>query len=196
MQTLQKNDIALLNSGDEKTFEHIYKAHYKALFFFANQYVKKESEAENLVQETYLALWLNKESIIGTRSNAVKAWLFNTIKNKCLNHLEREANQTKYKDYRMYRYQIDALGLKEMHISELTFSEIEELLTKALDEMPDQCRRVFEMSRYKGLANKVIAKELNITIKAVEANMTRALKALRLGLKDYLPLCFLLGILK
>ena len=79
-----------------------------------------------------------------------------------------------------------------MQISELTFVEIENLLCKALEEMPGQCRKVFEMSRFSGLKNKVIAKELDISVKAVESNITRALKALRIYLKDYLPLCLLL----
>ncbi len=196
MQTLQKIDIALLKDGDEKTFEHIYKVYFNALFFFAIQYVNKNAEAENLVQETFLALWMNKESFIGSRENSVKAWLFNTIKNKCLNHLEKEASENRYNDYHLFQYQSDIAGLKQMQISEVTFSEIESLLHKALEMMPDQSRRVFEMSRFKGFKNKAIAEELSISVKAVESNITRALKVLRICLKDYLPLCILLGIFR
>jgi len=196
MQKLQTIDIALLQQGDDNTFEQVYKAYFNALFFFAIQYVKKEAEAENLVQETYLALWVNKESFVGSRDNSVKAWLFNTIKNKCLNHLEKEACKHRYNDYHIYRYQTDITGLKQMQISELTFSEIEDLLNIALEMMPHQCRKVFEMSRFDGMRNKAIAKELDISVKAVESNITRALKSLRIYLKDYLPLCLFLGLFR
>jgi len=66
---------------------------------------------------------------------------------------------------------------------------------QALEQMPEQSRKVFELSRFNGLKNKAIADELNISVKAVEANMTRALKLLRIHLKDYLPLCFFIGLI-
>ena len=195
MHKAQSIDTLLIQQGDDKTFEQIYKGYFNALFFFANQYVNKDLEAENLVQETFMAFWMNKENFLGLHENSVKAWLFNTLKNKCLNHLEREASKHRYNDYHRYRHQTDIGGLKQMHISELTFSEIEDLLHEALEMMPEQCRKVFEMSRFKGMKNKFIAEELNISVKAVESNITRALKSLRIYLKDYLPLCFLCGIL-
>jgi len=188
MQKLQSINIALLKQGDDKTFEQVYKMYFNALYFFAIQYLKKEPEAENLVQETFMALWVNKESFSGDHDNSIKAWLFNTLKNKCLNALDKEVHKQRYtNDYRC-RYAVDINCLKHMQISEVTFSEIEDLLRKALVLMPDQCRKVFEMSRFGGMRNKAIANELNISTKAVEANMTRALKLLRIHLKDYLVL--------
>ncbi|MCU4156191.1 RNA polymerase sigma-70 factor [Carboxylicivirga sp. A043] len=191
----QHINIELIRSGDEGAFEKVYKQYFSSLYFFAIQYVDKKSEAENLVQETFLSLWVNKESITGQSNNTIKSWLYTTLKNKCLNYLEKESNKRQYTNYQRQKHEADIDILGQMQISDVTFDEIEQLLHKALDEMPEQCRRVFELSRFNGLKNKEIALELNISIKAVEANMTRALKSLRIHLKDYLPLCILLGLI-
>ncbi|WP_430817749.1 RNA polymerase sigma-70 factor [Carboxylicivirga sp. RSCT41] len=188
-------DADLIRSGDEEAFERVYKTFFNSLYFFAIQYVDKKAEAENLVQETFLSLWLKKESIEGQSSGSVRSWLYTTLKNKCLNHLEKESNKHQYNIYERQKQKVNIDILEQMQISDVTFTEIEKLLYEALEEMPEQCRRVFELSRFKGMKNKEIAHELDISLKAVEANMTRALKALRIHLKDYLPLCFLMGLI-
>ncbi len=188
-------NIQQIRSGDEGAFEKVYNHFYSPLYFFAIQYVDKKAEAENLVQETFLSLWVNKESISGESNHSVKSWLYTTLKNKCLNYLEKESNKRQYNNYQRQKHEADMDILGQMQISDVTFDEIERLLYETLLQMPDQCRKVFELSRFKGLKNKEIAEELNISVKAVEANMTRALKALRVHLKDYLPLCILLGII-
>lgn len=193
MLQLRDRDIELLKAGHEPAFEKVYKGFFNALYFFAIQYIDKEAEAENLVQETFMALWLNKEGLSCATSASVKSWLYTTLKNKCINHLEKENTKILYNHYQLNinKAHIDIL---QTDISEVTFIEVEQLLFKALEQMPEQCRKVFELSRFKGMKNKTIADELGITVKAVEANITRALKTLRIHLKDYLPFCFLMGI--
>jgi RNA polymerase sigma-70 factor (ECF subfamily) len=192
----QTIDIPLLRQGDQGAFELLYKKYFNALFFFAQQYLKEESEAENMVQESYLSFWLNRQSFQGSNEASAKAWLYNTLKNKCLNHLERELNRTKYMDAEKQKTQLDIGALNDLEISEITFNEINELLHKALKEMPPQCSKVFQLSRFKGLKNKEIANELNISVKAVEANMTRALKLLKVHLGDYMSLLFVLQLFR
>lgn len=187
------NDISSIKQGNNLAFEKLYKSYYNPLFFFAIQYLKEDGDAENMVQETFLAFWLNRENFNGTNETSVRAWLYNTIKNKCLNYLDKENNKHKYVNHQ--RQALDLEVLKELEISEVTFNEIESLLQEALELMTPQCRRVFELSRFKGLKNKDIAEEMNITVKAVEGNMTRALKLLKTHLHDYLPLCIILNIL-
>lgn len=191
-QTLTHN-ITSIKQGNNLAFEQLYKSYYNPLFFFAIQYLKEDGDAENMVQETFLAFWLNRENFNGTNESSVRAWLYNTIKNKCLNYLDKENNKYKYVNHQ--RQALDLAVLKELEISEVTFNEIESLLQEALELMTPQCRRVFELSRFKGLKNKDIAEEMNITVKAVEGNMTRALKLLKTHLHDYLTLCIILNIL-
>ncbi len=193
MLQLQNSDIKLLKSGHEPTFEKVYKSFYNALYFFAIQYIDKGADAENLVQETFMALWVNKENLSCESPASIRSWLYTSLKNKCLNQIEKENNKKLYSNYQLIKNQAH-IDILQMDISEVTFDEIEQLLLNALEQMPEQCRRVFELSRFQGMQNKAIAQDLEISVKAVEANITRALKTLRIHLKDYLTICFLIGI--
>ena len=169
-------------------FEKIFKRYYNALFFFAGKYIQDEDDAENLVQETFMSLWLNRKKILSDSESSVRSWLYNTLKNKCLNFLEKDLSRKKYNDYVRTRQMLNMSVLKDFEIDDVLFDEVYEILNKALEQMPSQSKAVFEMSRLKGMKNKEIAETLGITVKAVEANMTRALKLLKSHFSDYLPI--------
>lgn len=69
-------------------------------------------------------------------------------------------------------------------------TEVQQIITDTLALLPEQTRRVFEMSRFENKTNREIAEELQITVKGVEYHITKALKPLRVSLKDYLPLFY------
>ena len=181
-----------METRDRQLFDQMFRRYYNALSFFATRYVNEKDNAENLVQETFLAFWLNRKKINGGSESVLKAWLYNTLKNKCLNFLEKEASQKKYSEYLRARNSLNILALQEYDINEAVLDEVFELLNKVLEEMPEQSRAVFEMSRMKGMKNKEIAETLGISVKAVEANMTRALKFLKTRFRDFLPLLIFL----
>ena len=79
-------------------------------------------------------------------------------------------------------------ALTSLDTSELTFTEIERIIEETLAGLSPQCRKIFEMSRFSDKRNKEIAEELNISVKAVEGQITKALKIFRITLKEYLPL--------
>ncbi len=188
MISLHKKNIKKLKEGDHLVFEKIFKHYYNALFFFAGKYIQDEDDAENLVQETFMSLWLNRKNILSDSESSIRSWLYNTLKNKCLNFLEKDLSRKKYNDYVRTRQMLNISVLKDFEIDDVLFHEVYEILNKALEQMPSQSKAVFEMSRLKGMKNKEIAETLGITVKAVEANMTRALKLLRSHFSDYLPL--------
>jgi len=194
MASLQKKDIKLLKEGSHIMFEQIFKRYYNALFFFAGRYVNDEKDAESLVQETFMALWINRKNLLADSESSLKAWMYNTLKNKCLNVLEKEVSKQKYNDYLKTKQLLDISVLKDFEIDEVLFDEVSELLNKALNEMSGQSRAVFEMSRLEGMRNKEIADSLGISLKAVEGNMTRALKFLKVHFRDYLSVIIFLGI--
>lgn len=73
-------------------------------------------------------------------------------------------------------------------------SELQEKIKKAIDLLPEKCRKIFIMSRMRGLKNEEIAAELNLSKRTVETQISKALKVLRVELKDYVGLLVLLGI--
>jgi RNA polymerase sigma-70 factor (ECF subfamily) len=112
-------------------------------------------------------------------------------------HLRKEKVKKKYTDEVKMKIenQLYTSALNEMDTSVILFQEIEEIIKKTLEELPPRCREVFVLSRYEGKKNQEIAKDLNITIKAVEANISRAIKVFRVALKDYLPIAAYLLLL-
>ena len=104
--------------------------------------------------------------------------------------LRHEQTQKKYINEAEYKIQnqLYISALKEIDTSAFAFQEIESIIQKTLEELPPRCCEVFIQSRFKGKKNHEVAKELNVSVKAVEAQMSKALKAFRISLKDYLPL--------
>ena len=92
----------------------------------------------------------------------------------------------------------DAIDASEMNLntdalttvdtSALAFQEIEQIIQETLSGLPAQCRKVFELSRFREMKNKEIAEELNISVRTVEGHISKGIKTFKTALKDYLPL--------
>ena len=104
--------------------------------------------------------------------------------------LRHEKVKKKYKTEAAFQKQnsIYSEALSGLDTSTVTFQEIETIIEKTLSELPARCREVFILSRLEGKKNKEVAEALDISVKTVEAQITKALKTLRISLKDYLPL--------
>lgn len=181
-----------LSAGQREdiTFEDIYLSYFSKMKHFAKEYVISEEDAENIVQDVFVELWENRK-MLNMHINLI-AYLFTTIKNKCLNHLRHKiiVQDTASKMQEEYtitlQMNLDSLEIFDNNL----FSEqdIEEIISHALDSLSDKCRKIFIMSKMEGKKQKEIAQELNISINTVETQMGIAYKKLRIELKDYLPL--------
>jgi RNA polymerase sigma-70 factor (ECF subfamily) len=117
-------------------------------------------------------------------------YLLIMVKNKCLNHLQHIKVQIKAEEH-LQNNMMRELGLRQALLTacnpeEMFHSDIQRIINETLDTVSPQCRRVISMSRFDGLSNKQIAAQLNISVKGVEFQITKGLKALRMNLKDYL----------
>lgn len=193
MRLPDENILPMLRKGDESAFELVFKTFYSRLYAFSKEYVVDSSVAENIIQDTFMSLW-NKRTELKDDTN-LNAYLYTIVKNFSLKYLRHVTVSTAYKEYEKARkaeLNLNLEALNELETSDLAVKEIEQIIDETLNELPSRCREVFEMSRFSGLKNREIADELGITEKAVEANISRALKALKISLKDYLPLAFFL----
>lgn len=183
------NDFFFLRfkNGDELAFEKIFKSNNSQIVGFCNQFIADWDKAKSLAQEAFINLWLNREKI--ETLNGIKAFLYTYAKSSCLNYIRHRKIITKYEDLQLQSKedQLNREVLESFDFNSLEFIELEELIMRSINELPDQCRRVFMLSRFEGKMNKEIAEDLNISIKSVEANITRALKTLKSDLADYLP---------
>lgn len=176
--------IRLLKTDNIDCFEKVFKYYFKPLCAFASQYVSGE-DAEEVVQETMLWLWENRETIIEEMS--LKSLLFTIVKNKSLNKIKALQIRTRVHNDIIEKH-------KEQYESPNFYLEKElyNIYAEALNKLPDSFREAFEMSRNQMLTHKEIAVILDVSPQTVNYRLCKALDILRVELKDYLPLLLLL----
>ncbi|WP_205943427.1 RNA polymerase sigma-70 factor [Pedobacter polaris] len=176
-----------INTYNDQSFEHLFKAHYKALHAYANMILKDLDLAEEIVQNMFLRFW-EKRDLLNVETS-IKAYLYKSIYNDSLNYLKHEKVKVKYQDFTKNT----TSELSESAAAKIELTELQFNLRIALNELPEQCRTIFQMSRFEELKYREIAEQLGISIKTVENQMGKALKILRLKLVDFLIL-FLIGM--
>jgi RNA polymerase sigma-70 factor (ECF subfamily) len=160
---------------------------------FAKAYVLSEEEAENIVQDVFTELWEKRETWFGYAN--LESYLFVSAKNKCLNFLRHQTVVQESAGIIQEEYVLKLkAGLNSLEVLDLDFlseRNMDEVLEKALDDLPEKCRRIFVMSKIEGRKQKEIATVLNISVNTVETQMGIAYRHLRNRLKDCLLLLFL-----
>lgn len=170
---------------DEIAFRTLFFQFFSPLCVFAHRYVDSWENCEDIVQETFFKIWKNRKYIeINTSS---RNFLITSVKNSCIDFLRKQETEQNWQ-------QKEIENNTSWHTSGDIYStiELEQMLAAALAKLPDNIRIVFEKNRFEGMTYAEIATEHNISVKTVEAYMTKALKHLRVELKDYLPLIILL----
>jgi len=157
--------------------------------FFAQKYVKDFEAAREIVQDAYLSLWEKRETIDMDRP--VKSYLTMVIHNKCTNYL---------RDNRKFDKNILQIeNLTEVPEYESADSMVEEELKEkidsAIEELPEKCKQIFVMNRYENLKYQQIADQLQISVKTVETQMSKALQHMRIRLAEYLAVIVAMVIL-
>lgn len=185
-------DLTKLKQGDERIYAAIYRSYFARFRSFANSYVRDEFVAENIVQDAFTSLWENKENL--AENSNIPSYLLSIIKNKALNHLAhlqtRYAVEEKLLTQQTREIELRCITLRATDPETIFSSEIQTIIRQTLDKLPEQTRQVIQMSRFDQLSNKEIALRLNISVKGVEYHVTKALKSLRVGLKDYMAAYF------
>ncbi len=185
MTDLNNQLYTKLKAGDKSAFQDLFEKYYTSLFFYACKFVDDEL-ARDLVHDIFMIFWQNRENINITSS--LSAYLFRMVRNRCLQEIERQKVRDDFNQESIQSLKLDELAYYNDGLKSIIELELEQKLKEAMDKMPDGCRKVFVMSRFDGLKNREIAEQLEISVKAVEKQMTKALKILKLELKDYLPL--------
>lgn len=175
------------------SFNDIYTSYYKKSFFFAKSYVHEDMAAEDIASESLIKLWekLKTDSI---EEKYILPLLLTILKNKALDHLKHEevkrnAFET-MADWQLQELSIRVSSLEACNPDEIFSEEVERIISTTLSTLSEQTSRAFILSRFENKSNKEIAEEMQISVKGVEYHISKALKALRTTLKDYLPLFY------
>lgn len=176
--------------GDEQAFELLFRKYYVRLCGFANKYSNDPDEAKEVVQETFIKVWVGKNNI--NTEESLPAYLFKITQNNCLNRLRRKRIESKYIEI----YKVVYIDFGEISPYEaLLAEEINSNIQMILRDLPPKCKRVFELSRIEGLKYSEIAEILQISIKTVEAHMSKALQIMRHGLREYIKVLIIICML-
>lgn len=172
-------------------FKQFYEKNYNKSFYFVKSYVHDDMIAEDIVIESLTKCW----EVLSIEKSAISAsFLFTILKNKSLNYLKQEiARQRTYDSFREWNERelmLRISSLKDCDPKEIFSTEVQSIISKTLASLPEQTRKIFEMSRFEDKSVKEIALIMNMTPKGVEYHITRSLKLFRKALNDYLPLFY------
>ncbi|MDO9340973.1 MAG: RNA polymerase sigma-70 factor [Bacteroidales bacterium] len=175
--------------GDEQAFELLFRKYYVRLCSFANKFLNDPDQAKEIVQEVFVKIWERRKDI--DPEDSLKSYLFKVAQNLSINKLRRKKVESRYTEI----YKLVYIEQQEFSAHEsLLARELEENIACSIGKLPAECRKVFELSRIEGLKYKEIADTLHISVKTVEAQMSKALRFLRIELSDYLTL-FLIALI-
>ncbi len=178
--TDEKKVLAKLNIGDEKTFEFVFKKYFPELCQFAFGIVRSRIIAEEIVEEFFLYLWENAGSI--NINTSIRAYLYRSIYNRCLKYIRHLQVEKKYIDKVPYVFtdeEIYGEMLDDIPLDENEYNNLVKKVENALERLPEQCREIFCLHRYKDQSYAEIATQLGISVNTVKTQMTRALQKLR-----------------
>ena len=162
--------IRRLASGDHEAFRYVFMKYFPKTKYFIVRLVKSEAIAEELSQDIFEKIWINRLELISIQS--FSSYLYRMAKNIAINHLERKYVERAY----IENYDVDLdFSLED----QLDANELRLLILLEVDKMPEQRKKVFMMSRFQNIKNDEIAKELNIAKKTVENHLNLALKQIR-----------------
>lgn len=180
--------VQKLHNGDMKTFEWIYNHYYELLCRYAYRFLKDRNSAEEIVDDVMYSLWVRHEEV---EIRQIRAYLLHAVRNLCLNHLKSLVHSIQSSNTNIPLEEntafLDALFCDEEHpLGILLERELEEELHKAVDSLPEECRRVFEMSRRDNKKYEEISRELGISTNTVKYHIKNALRQINISLAKYL----------
>lgn len=184
---MDNSHITISDTDTATVFERVFKENFKNLHAYACSILKDQDDAEEMVQNVFYKLWEKKEKIDELQS--VQAYLYRSVYNECMNFVKHEKVKAAYEAHAVHHGDMaggmtDNKGVKEL----------ERRLAEAMNDLPEQCRTIFQMSRFEELKYREIADRMGLSVKTIENQMGKALKIMRTKLADYLTVVGLLFI--
>lgn len=160
-------------------FNFLFTTYYKQLCIYAYHYVHDMESAKELVQEAYIKLW--GKILSNDDYSLLKSFLYTMVRNAAIDHLRHSKTHSEY-EQKILAYSNEEYST----FDDIIINELEEKITDAIEKLPPQCRKIFQMNRLENKKYKEIAEELQISVKTVEAQISKALLFLKSELKNLL----------
>lgn len=159
-----------IQQQDKLVFEIYYKENYSSFFLLACKYLKNPVQAQEIVNDIFVKLWQDGHEMI--IESSLKSYICKAIINRSINVLNKNKKEAQNQK-ELGHWSEEGYELRQLEETELKIR-----IYKAIDQLPEQCQRVFKMSRFEGMKQQGIADKLGISVKTVKNHITHALKQL------------------
>lgn len=178
------NDIFVLNKikeGDVKAFEGVFRQYYSPLCLYAASITGQMDVAEEIVEDLFYIFWKERERL--HLFHSIKSYLYGAIRNRSLQYCEHQRVRMQYRETILANPVENAdSGPQE----QIEYKELQAIITKTLEKLPERRLRIFKLHRMEGKKYSEIASLLSLSVKTVEAEMTKVLRALRKEVENYI----------
>lgn len=175
-----------IRAGDKNAFQNCFHKFYRKLRVYAYTFVRDNEDAEEIVQQVFCRIWERKDQL--RPEGSLQSFLYRSVYNESLSLLRHQKVRNTFQIY-----QTKHMENQDPDVShQILASELSNHIQRAIAELPEQCRTIFQMSRFEQLKYQQIADVMNISIKTVENQMGKALKVLRIKLVEFLPVLIIL----
>ena len=175
-------------NGDEGAFRKLFELFYQPLCLYAKRYIDEQWICEDIVQDVFALLWRKRKEV--DIKISIRSFLVVSVKNLCIDHLRKKMRMEQYRDLVSRK----AIIFHPVSDDVYLLTELQFLLEKALQKLPQTYRTVFEMNRFEGKNFDEIANILDISIRTAKRYKSQVIETLKKELKDYLPLLLLLTV--
>lgn len=165
--------VDLLQSGDERAFEEMYRRYASLLFRYVSDKVGERENCEEIVQETFVWLWSHRTSL--HHVTELRPYLYGIVKHKVFNHIRHNVIRREYAEHFQKFGTTSDNSNEELN----NLSDVLKVLDHSIAQLPERCQTAFRLSRIEHLPIPAIAEQMNISTRTVENYITQALKHLR-----------------
>jgi RNA polymerase sigma-70 factor (ECF subfamily) len=180
--------LALLAKEEEQAIDLIFRKYYSFLCKSIYRIIPDTQITEDIAQDVFYELWKKRKNL--RINSSLKAYLKRAALNKALNYIRDQKI-----DLRNAPPKEDLVSNNLNIFQSLAEKDLQEEIEQAIDGLPDRCRLVFILSRFEEMTYQQIADSLDISIKTVENQISKALKTLKTALAAYLPTLLILLLL-
>ncbi len=170
--------IKRLKKDDKSAIDELFGYYYPRLFHFSRSILKIENEVDDVLQEVFVKIWLNRQKI--GNAETFNAYIFTITKNEVLNLIRKNLRDQNFRDQLFLR----SVAEEYQQQSQLEFEEVKAGIDKIVANLPEKRQQVFLLSRTEGLSNKEIARQLNISEKTVEDHITHSVRKIKNAMKE------------
>jgi RNA polymerase sigma-70 factor (family 1) len=167
--------VRAFKNGDAEAFRLLFELHHKRLYSFLFKLLKSKEDAEEIVQESFLKVWLNRENF--WEDYPFETLLFRIAKNASLNYIRKKVNRTVFEKH--FEFLTDLHENNYSADQYVLFQETQNIINTILEGLPPKRKEIFLLQKVEGLSRQEIAEKLGISVITIDHQLLKANKYIK-----------------